>query len=72
TNGELNNKKVIALSESQANTLKKELGVGSWEVTDIEEKPITSNPRPPFTTSTLQQEGGRKLRFTESNNFFII
>lgn len=62
--GELNNKNVIALSESQANTLKTELEVGNWEVSDIKEKPITSNPRPPFTTSTLQQEAGRKLRFT--------
>ncbi len=62
--GKLENNDVIALSESQANTLKKELEVGTWEVADIEEKPITSNPRPPFTTSTLQQEAGRKLRFT--------
>ncbi|NHZ85371.1 MAG: type I DNA topoisomerase [Planctomycetia bacterium] len=62
--GELNTKNVIALSESQANTLKTELDVGTWEVVDIKEKPITSNPRPPFTTSTLQQEAGRKLRFT--------
>ncbi|MBU0529279.1 DNA topoisomerase I, partial [bacterium] len=53
------------------NTLKKELGVGSWEVTDIEEKPITSNPRPPFTTSTLQQEAGRKLRFTAKRTMSV-
>ncbi|MCK4904031.1 MAG: DNA topoisomerase I, partial [Candidatus Marinimicrobia bacterium] len=62
--GDLNTKNVIALSESQANTLKTELDVGTWEIADIKEKPITSNPRPPFTTSTLQQEAGRKLRFT--------
>ncbi len=62
--GKLENNNVIALSESQANTLKKELAVGTWVVADIEEKPITSNPRPPFTTSTLQQEAARKLRFT--------
>lgn len=62
--GKVINKNVIALSESQANTLKTELDVGTWDVADIKEKPITSNPRPPFTTSTLQQEAGRKLRFT--------
>ncbi len=61
--GGLSNKKVIALSESQANALKEELLNGSWQVSDIKEKPITSNPRPPFTTSTLQQEAARKLRF---------
>ena len=64
TTGEVINKNVIALTESQANTLKTELGAGTWEVSDIKEKPITSNPRPPFITSTLQQEAGRKLRFT--------
>lgn len=62
--GQVINKNVIALSESQAKTLKTELDVGTWDVADIKEKPITSNPRPPFTTSTLQQEAGRKLRFT--------
>jgi len=62
--GMLSNQNVIALSESQANTLKTELKSGIWTITDIKEKPITSNPRPPFTTSTLQQEAGRKLRFT--------
>ena len=62
--GELSNAKVIALSESQANALKQELEIGSWQVTNIKEKPVASNPRPPFTTSTLQQEAARKLRFT--------
>ncbi|MEE8341601.1 MAG: type I DNA topoisomerase [Candidatus Neomarinimicrobiota bacterium] len=62
--GKVKNQKVIALSESQANTLKTELESGTWNIADINEKPITSNPRPPFTTSTLQQEAGRKLRFS--------
>lgn len=62
--GKLKNGKVIALSESQANALMNELENGSWTISDIKEKPVTSNPRPPFTTSTLQQEASRKLRFT--------
>ena len=69
--GEVINKNVIALSESQANTLKTELGAGTWEIADIKEKPVTSNPRPPFTTSTLQQEAGRKLRFTARRTMSI-
>ncbi|UCD37182.1 MAG: type I DNA topoisomerase [Fidelibacterota bacterium] len=36
----------------------------SWRVTALEEKPSRSNPWPPFTTSTLQQEAYRKLRFS--------
>ena len=69
--GEIFNKNVIALSESQANTLKTELDSGIWKVADIKEKPVTSNPRPPFTTSTLQQEAGRKLRFTARRTMSI-
>ncbi len=60
--GELKNKDVLLLTESQADELVKELGSGDWIVSDIKEKPRTSNPKPPFTTSTLQQEAARKLR----------
>ena len=60
--GALKNKDVLLLSESQSDELVKELSTGDWEVIEIKEKPRTSNPKPPFTTSTLQQEGARKLR----------
>ena len=33
-------------------------------VTTVESKPYTRRPAAPFTTSTLQQEAGRKLRFS--------
>lgn len=33
-------------------------------VTGVESKPYTRRPAAPFTTSTLQQEAGRKLRFS--------
>ncbi|RIL08160.1 MAG: type I DNA topoisomerase, partial [Proteobacteria bacterium] len=32
-------------------------------VTNVEEKPYTTRPSPPFTTSTLQQEASRKLGY---------
>ena len=54
----------ILLNESQATKLVKELEPGIWTVSNIEEKPRTSRPRPPFTTSTLQQESARKLRLS--------
>ena len=60
--GELKNKDVLLLTESQSDELVKELKSGNWIVTDIKKKPRTSNPKPPFTTSTLQQEASRKLR----------
>lgn len=62
--GALANQNVLLLTESQATALVDELMPGTWEVTSIEEKPQTSKPRPPFTTSTLQQEAARKFRFS--------
>lgn len=37
-----------------------------FHVEDIQRKPAHRTPAPPFTTSTLQQEAARKLRFTVS------
>ncbi|MFQ6604781.1 MAG: type I DNA topoisomerase [Fidelibacterota bacterium] len=60
--GVLSNSKVLVLSKSQAEALAEELQPGPWNIADIQEKPQVSRPRPPFTTSTLQQEAARKLR----------
>ena len=35
----------------------------AFAVTSVEADPFTERPRAPFTTSTLQQESGRKLRY---------
>jgi DNA topoisomerase-1 len=35
-----------------------------WTVTSVAQKPYTRKPYPPFTTSSLQQEAYRKLRFS--------
>lgn len=36
----------------------------TYEVADLQKKPVKKSPAPPFTTSTLQQEASRKLGFT--------
>ncbi len=36
----------------------------SYEVVNVTKKEFRKMPAPPFTTSTLQQEGAKKLRFT--------
>jgi DNA topoisomerase-1 len=58
--------KVTALGEARARALADGLEGASFAVRSVEEKPYRSSPRAPFMTSTLQQEGGRKLRLSSS------
>ncbi len=59
--GELK-KVVVVLDEKKARALAAAVeGVGAASVTALDSKPGTRSPKPPFTTSTLQQESGRKL-----------
>lgn len=62
---------VILLQEAEALALKERLTGKSWQVTDIEERPVTRKPAPPFTTSTLQQESNRKLRLSARDTMRI-
>lgn len=43
----------------------------TFEVTAVNVHPVKKAPAPPFTTSTLQQEGARKLGFTVSQTMMI-
>ena len=54
---------VVTLSEAQARDLASRLTNSTLTVASAEEKPFTQKPYPPFITSTLQQEGSRKLGF---------
>ncbi len=42
-----------------------------WKVSALDRKPGQQRPAPPFITSTLQQEGNRKLRFTSRRTMRI-
>lgn len=42
-----------------------------FTVESLEKKPFTKTPAPPFTTSTLQQEASRKLRFSVSKTMMV-
>ena len=53
----------LVLNGEQAQKLATELADAVFAVADVAEKPFTNRPYPPFMTSTLQQEAGRKLRF---------
>jgi DNA topoisomerase I len=55
-------KAVVVLDEAQVRELAAAIeAAGEASVTALESKPGTRSPKPPFTTSTLQQEAGRKL-----------
>ncbi len=62
--GKLVNKDAVLVDEARAQTLAKDLCRQPWKVLETETKPFVQNPPAPFTTSTLQQEGARKLRLT--------
>jgi len=55
---------VLVLDETSAGELVTALRGAGLSVSSVEEKPYTRRPYPPFMTSTLQQEAGRKLRFS--------
>jgi DNA topoisomerase-1 len=42
-----------------------------YTIKSVDKKPLSKCPAPPFTTSTLQQEAGRKLGFSVSNTMRI-
>jgi DNA topoisomerase-1 len=57
-------REVLQLSEADAGLVATALLATNPVVTSMTEKPFTSKPQPPFMTSTLQQEAGRKLRLS--------
>ena len=57
---------VVVVDEHRAAALTAGLAGAGVTVRSVEENPYRSVPRAPFMTSTLQQEGGRKLRLSAS------
>jgi DNA topoisomerase-1 len=57
---------VVVINEERAQQLTTGLQGITLDVRSVEEKPYRKSPRAPFMTSTLQQEGGNKLRITAS------
>ena len=62
--GTLRGDTVLHLDEGSARDLAERLADVPFAVRSVEDKPYTRKPYAPFMTSTLQQEGGRKLRFS--------
>lgn len=62
---------VVLLSEEEAIALQERLTGKPWTVAEVEERPVTRKPAPPFTTSTMQQESNRKLRLSARDTMRI-
>ncbi|UKD52740.1 type I DNA topoisomerase [Amycolatopsis sp. FU40] len=73
SNGQLkgNAADIRVLGESDARALAQALNERDFKVASVEEKPYTRKPYAPFMTSTLQQEAGRKLRFTSERTMRV-
>lgn len=63
--------KVAHLDEQTARGLVAALEGADFAVTSVETKPYTRRPAAPFTTSTLQQEAARKLRFSSRSTMQV-
>ena len=57
---------VVHLAADAAGALAGRLSATQFAVRSVEERPYRRSPYPPFMTSTLQQEGSRKLRLSAS------
>jgi DNA topoisomerase I len=58
-------------TEADAQAARITVETGNFSVESVETKPVTRNPQPPFTTSTLQQEAARKLGFSASHTMRV-
>ena len=58
-------------TEEEAYKFLDDCKAAEYTIKAVEKKPVSKCPAPPFTTSTLQQEAGRKLGFSVSNTMRI-
>lgn len=70
-NGELTSRNAVHLNEELAASLAAGLQDADFRVRSVDTKPYTRRPAAPFTTSTLQQEAGRKLRFSSKSTMQV-
>ncbi|MGH3546354.1 MAG: type I DNA topoisomerase, partial [Mycobacteriales bacterium] len=62
---------VVVLDEAGASGLAARLADAEFAVSRVENKPYRRKPYAPFMTSTLQQEAGRKLRFSSQQTMRV-
>ena len=68
----LDGKKFPVHNSDEAADIRGLIESGSFTVTDVKTKEKKRQPAPPFTTSSLQQEAGRKLSFTTAKTMQVV
>ncbi len=63
--------KIDVHTQEEADGIKNALEQSAYDVLKVSTRKATRQPAPPFTTSTLQQEAWRKLRFTARQTMAI-
>ncbi len=58
-------------NEAEAQKFLESCKGAKFSIGDLQKKPAKKSPSPPFTTSTLQQEAGRKLSFSVSQTMLV-
>ena len=66
-----NRRRLTISVEEEARAYEAELKDASYTVADVRKREVRQRPSAPFTTSTLQQEAGRKLRFTAQRTMSV-
>lgn len=69
--GALTARRALHLDLDSAETLASGLRAAAVAVEAVEAKPYTRRPYPPFRTTTLQQDAGRKLGFTAQRTMSV-
>ena len=58
-------------NQERAEQAKREIERRAFAVSSIDRRQVRRNPPPPFTTSTLQQEASRKLKFSSKQTMSV-
>lgn len=61
----------VVLDKKSATDLAENLAESDFKVVSVDSKPYKRSPQPPFRTSTLQQDAGRKLGFSSSRTMSV-
>ena len=66
-----NGKKFVPSSKQEADAIISDIEGATFTVKEVKKGKREKSPAPPFTTSTLQQEAGRKLGFTTQKTMSV-